>query len=143
MEESLNKFLEVWKPYHKELFHFVDYDLDKVLARVSSLELKEEPKETRTRREFLFEQLNQVQYILLEVGEENLAVEPMYHWVEFKLKYPKISEVGFLTPFSYLCHWLSLPHLNRLIKEDGFRDALFIAEIYLDLLNHKVLLKSP
>ena len=135
MEDKFHNFIEVWKPYHKELFWFVDYDLDKCLDRDFGTD--EEP-EVKTRREFIFEQVKQVQFALMDVDESSLIVEPMYHWEELKLKYPKIKEIGFRTPFSYLCHWLSIPHLKHLEKEQGFRDALFIVNDYLDLLTHKL-----
>jgi len=135
MEDKFSDFLEIWKPYHKELFWFVDYDLDRSLDR--DLGTNEEP-EVKTRREFIFEQVKLVQFALMDVDENNLIVEPMYHWEELKLKHSWIKDVGFKTPFSYLCHWLSLPHLKHLAKEQGFRDALFIAEDYLELLKHKL-----
>ena len=135
MEVSLNKFLDVWKPYHKEIFWFVDYNLDDFFK--DPFPAIKDPK-INERREYIFEQLKQVQYVLLEIGDENLVFEPMYHWEELKLQYPKIKEIGFKTPFSFLCHWLSLPNLNSLVKDHGFRDALFVSEIYLDLLTHKL-----
>lgn len=42
MEDKLGDFLAIWKPYHKELFWFVDYDLDRSLDR--DLGTNEEPE---------------------------------------------------------------------------------------------------
>jgi hypothetical protein len=135
MNDNFKNFVDIWKPYQKELFWFVDYNLDKCLERDFTTD---EDPEIKKRREFIFEQVKQVQYALLDIGEDNLVIEPMYHWEELKIKYPRIKDVGFKTPFSYLCHWLSLPHLSMLEKDQGFRDALFIVCDYLDLLTHKL-----
>ena len=136
MKVKFNDFVEIWKPYHKELFWFVDYNLSKYFEE-TPLTADEDP-EIKNRREFIFAQVKQIQYALLDIGEENLIIEPMYHWEELKLKHPLIKEIGFKTPFSYLCHWLSLPHLKQLEKEQGFREALFIVSDYLDLLTHQL-----
>ena len=50
MEDKFHNFIEVWKPYHKELFWFVDYDLDKCLDRDFGTD--EEP-EQKTENDYL------------------------------------------------------------------------------------------
>ncbi|EPG7968158.1 TPA: hypothetical protein IHK17_001863 [Escherichia coli] len=129
----MEAFLKVWEPYFKELFWFVDYELSKYFEGTG---LPEEDSGMKTRREFIFSQVSVIQKILLDVDEKHLVVEPMYHWNELRIKYPQIKDIGFKTPFSYLTHWVSLPHLKQLVEEQGFRECLFISVFYLELLKH-------
>ena len=137
MDICLKQFLDVWQPYQKELFSYVDCDLDKFLDNHCTSLGTTQLVEVKKRKELIFELCKQVQCKLLDIGENNLVITPMYHWNELLVKYPKINQIGFQTPFSFLSHWLSLHHLAQLTKEDGFREALLLVDRYIALLEYK------
>ena len=137
MDKCLKQFLDVWQPYQKELFSYVDCDLDKFLEHHCTFAGRNELVEAKMRKELILELCKQVQCKLLDIGEKNLIIAPMYHWNELLVRYPKIDQIGFLTPFSFLSHWLSLHHLTQLVKEDGFREALLLVDRYIALLEYK------
>ena len=139
MDTNLKQFLGIWQPFQQALLTYLECDLDQMIESESQVSYigQGEIAEVQTSARLILQHSKQVQCALLDIGEKNLIIEPMYHWNELLINYPHIAEVGFLTPFSYLSHWLSLQHFTQLVKTECFREALFLVERYIILLEFK------
>ena len=130
-------FLELEK-YISQMLNFTDYTLSKYLDAIVSTKDGQQANDTdRKKAAELYELSCDIRTKLSLINEEEIRIEPMYMWNELRLNHPWVKEVGFITPFSYISHWVSFPQLEDLVKNKGFRDALFVSHEYLEIARKK------
>jgi hypothetical protein len=138
MSKNYESFFLELEGYISEMLEFTDFGLNRYLdALVSMNDHQLISEEDRKKATNLYELSADIRMKLALINEEEIKIEPMYMWNELKLEHTWVKEVGFITPFSYISHWVSFPQLEGLVKNKGFREALFISQEYLAIAKKK------
>lgn len=138
IESDIAIFLQEWTQYAENVQIYCDTKAlltikNTDILKINSIIEKEYGVSTR----YLFSTSYKLRKKLFLLGEEELNVGPFYNWTRFKLKFPNIAEINFLTPFSVTLYWHSIPHLINLYDKKGLREALFIGNDFIENISFK------
>lgn len=138
MRKDYESFFLELEGYICQMLNFTDFSLGRYLNAIVSISDDQSiNEEDRKKATYLHELSAEIRMKLALINEDEIKIEPMYMWAELQMKYPWVKEVGFITPFSYISHWVSFPQLETLVKKKGFREALFVSQEYLAIAKRK------
>lgn len=135
LEESLKIFIQEWRFYIQRL----DLFCSTIQALPKNIDdyLEEVEKRTKITSEEIFSLSLKLREKIFLIGEENLWITTIYSWNRFKINFPHIEKIGYLTPFSFISDWYSIPNLMNAYNEEGLREAIFLSYDFIEYLTFK------